>query len=133
MSRAKSDAYESVKAAVLALPGTTSKRMFGANAFFIRGRMFAFLLDDAIVLKLPEAERQSVIGSRIARPFLTGENAPFGRWVEVGIGGSDGPARAYRLAQSALELAQSPDREGPRKRRPAAKRRKAKQVSGEQE
>jgi len=133
MSRAKSDAYESVKAGVLALPGASSKRMFGASAFFIRGRMFAFLLDDAIVLKLPEAERQSVIGSRVARPFLTSESAPFGRWVEVGLGGSDGTTRALRLANSAFELAQSPDREGPRKRRPAAKRRKAKQASGEQE
>ena len=128
MSRAKSDAYEFAKAAVLSLPGVSSKRMFGAHAFFTRGRMFAFLLDDAIVIKLPEGERQDVIGSRVARPFLTGENAPFGRWVEAALAGSDGSNQAFRLAKSAYELAQSPDREGPRKRRPATKRRKAKQA-----
>ena len=124
MAPSKNDAHEFINAAVRGLSDVTSKRMFGADAFFTKQRMFAFLLDEVIVLKLPEAERQEVLGAKLARPFLTGENAPYGRWVEVSLGGTDGVARAFRLARVAHETAQAPDREGPRRRRTVAKRRK---------
>jgi TfoX/Sxy family transcriptional regulator of competence genes len=105
--------------------------MFGAQAFFTSGRMFAFLFDEAIVLKLPESERQDVLDSRHARPYLTGERALFGRWVETSIQGSEAASRAIRLAASAHALAQSPHHDGPRKRRLPAKRRAARRVNQE--
>jgi hypothetical protein len=123
MARTKTEAHNHLKETLNGLPEVASKRMFGADAYFTRQRMFAFLMEEVIVLKLPEGERLQMIGARIARPFLTGEDAPFGRWVEVGING-DGKEQALRLARIAYAVAQSPDREGPRKRRPAAKRRK---------
>lgn len=123
VARTRSDAYEVVQAAILAMPDVTTKRMFGAEAFFTHARMFAFLFDEAIVLKLPESERQDVLDTRAARPFLTGERAPFGRWVEASIHGSQAASRAIRLAAAAHAQAQSPQHDGPRKRRPVAKRR----------
>lgn len=123
MARTRSDAYEVVQAAIRAMPEVTTKRMFGAEAFFTRGRMFAFLFDDSIVLKLPESERQTVLDTRAARPFLTGERAPFGRWVEATVHGSVTASSAIRLAASAHALAQSPVEAGPRKRRTITKRR----------
>ena len=97
MARTRSDAYEVVQAAIRAMPEVTTKRMFGAEAFFTHGRMFAFLFDEAIVLKLPEAERQAVLDTRAARPFLTGAQAPFGRWVEASVHGSHAASRAIGL------------------------------------
>jgi TfoX/Sxy family transcriptional regulator of competence genes len=123
VARTRSDAYEVVQAAIQAMPTVTTRRMFGAAAFFTSGRMFAFLFDEAIVLKLPESERQDVLDARHARPFLTGERAPFGRWVEAMIHGSEAASRAIRLAAAAHALAQSPQLDGPRKRRPTLKRR----------
>lgn len=123
MARTRSDAYEVVQAAIRAMPEVTTKRMFGAEAFFTHGRMFAFLFDDTIVLKLPEAERQAVLDTRAARPFLTGAQAPFGRWVEASVHGSHAASRAIGLAASAHALAQSPVEEGPRKRRAVVRRR----------
>ncbi len=123
MARTRSDAYEVVEAALQAMPEVSTKRMFGAQAFFTHARMFAFLFDEAIVLKLPESERQDVLDTRAARPFLTSEQAPFGRWVEASIHGSQAASRAIRLAAAAHALAQSPQHDGPRKRRPAVKRR----------
>lgn len=123
MARTRTDAYEVVDAAIRAMPGVTTRRMFGAEAFFTTGRMFAFLFDEAIVLKLPESERQDVLDTRQARPFLTGERAPFGRWVESLIHGSEAASRAIRLAAAAHALAQSPQHDGPRKRRAPVKRR----------
>ena len=123
IARSRNNAYDVVHAAVLAMPDVTLKRMFGAEAFFTTGRMFAFLFDEAIVLKLPESERQDVLDTRQARPFLTGERAPFGRWVESLIHGSEAASRAIRLAAAAHALAQSPQHDGPRKRRAPVKRR----------
>ncbi|HXI21414.1 MAG TPA: TfoX/Sxy family protein, partial [Gemmatimonadales bacterium] len=71
VARARNDAHDVVHAAIMAMPEVTTKRMFGAQAFFTNGRMFAFLFDEAIVLKLPESERQDVLDTRLARPFLT--------------------------------------------------------------
>jgi TfoX/Sxy family transcriptional regulator of competence genes len=125
VARMRSDAYEVVQSALQAMPEVSTKRMFGAEAFFTHARMFAFLFDEAIVLKLPESERQDVLDTRAARPFLTSERAPFGRWVEASIHGSQAASRAIRLAAAAHALAQSPQHDGPRKRRPAVKRRGA--------
>lgn len=129
--RSRSDAYEVVQAAILAMPQVSTKRMFGAEAFFTGGRMFAFLFDEAIVLKLPESERQDVLDTRVARPFLTSERAPFGRWVESAIHGSEAASRAIRLAAAAHALAQSPMHDGPRQRRPITRRRLQKRASNE--
>lgn len=129
--RTRSDAYEVVQSAILAMPQVSTKRMFGAEAFFTGGRMFAFLFDEAIVLKLPESERQDVLDTRVARPYLTNERAPFGRWVESGIHGSEAASRAIRLAAAAHALAQSPMHDGPRQRRPITRRRVMKKAVGE--
>lgn len=131
--RTRNDAHEVVQAAILAMPQVSTKRMFGAEAFFTGGRMFAFLFDEAIVLKLPESERQDVLDTRVARPFLTNERAPFGRWVESGIHGSEAASRAIRLAAAAHALAQSPTHDGPRQRRPIAKRRLTRRAGSEGE
>ncbi len=122
-ARSRNDKHMVIDAAIRAMPAVTSKRMFGAEAFFTHGRMFAFLFDEVIVLKLPESDRQTVLDTRAARPFLTHENAPFGRWVETTIQGSEAASRAIQLAAAAHALAQSPHHDGPRKRRHAPKRR----------
>jgi TfoX/Sxy family transcriptional regulator of competence genes len=124
MAPLRGEAYRTLRAVVSGLPDVTPKRMFGAEAFFTRHGMFAFLLDDAIVLKLADGDRADVLASRIGRPFLTAEKAPFGKWVEVGITSAERTAKAVSLARSAHALAQAPDREGPRRRKPVARRRK---------
>ena len=123
MPGGKTDVHNLVRAAILALPDVSTKRMFGADAFFTRSRMFAFLFDEAIVLRLPDSDREEVLAARLARPFLTGPTASFGRWVEVSIADRVGAVQACRLSASAHALAQSPDHDGPRTRRPPLKRR----------
>jgi TfoX/Sxy family transcriptional regulator of competence genes len=132
VARTRTDASEVVDAAIRAMPGVTTRRMFGAEAFFTAGRMFAFLFEEAIVLKLPESERQDVLDARHARPYLTGERAPFGRWVETMIHGSEAASRAIRLAAAAHALAQSPLHDGPRKRRAPVKRRTGPRRAGQE-
>jgi hypothetical protein len=125
MPLSPSEASQVVRSAVMSLPEVTAKRMFGADAFFTRHRMFAFVLDDVIVLKLPDDERQRVLDARLARPYLTSAHVTFGRWVELMLGGKEGAASALTLVGAAYTLAQMPDREGPRRRRTSPRRRKS--------
>jgi len=116
MARPMSDAYRLVQAAISDLPNVTTRKMFGAEAFFHGRRMFAFLREDLVVLKLPESQREELLEAKAARPFLVNENAGFGRWIEVPGSGSDAE-RAVTLVQSAYNAARRPDRDGPRRRR----------------
>lgn len=116
MVRPMSDAYRLVQAAISDLPNVTTRKMFGAEAFFHGRRMFAFLREDLVVLKLPESQREELLEAKTARPFLLNENAGFGRWIEVPGSGSDAE-RAVALVQSAYTAAKRPDRDGPRRRR----------------
>ena len=101
-------------ASLLGLRGVTTKKMFGDQAFFVAGRMFAFRRDGALVLKLPEAERREVIGLGHGKPFLVGGHVPFGRWVEVRL---KDLRTAIGLAMIAHATVRVGDRAGPRKRR----------------
>ena len=116
MVRPMTDAYRLVHEAVRDLPNVTTRKMFGAEAFFHARRMFAFLREDQVVLKLPEGEREQLLETRAARPFLVDENAGFGRWVEVPVLG-DATGRALKAVHSAYNAARRPDRDGPRRRR----------------
>lgn len=116
MARPMSDAYRLVQAAIADLPNVTTRKMFGAEAYFHGSRMFAFLREDLVVLKLPESQREELLEAKAARPFLVNENAGFGRWVEI-PGTGEAAARAVLLVQSAHAAAKRPDRDGPRRRR----------------
>ncbi|HMU61702.1 MAG TPA: TfoX/Sxy family protein [Gemmatimonadales bacterium] len=116
MARPMSDAYRLVQAAIADLPNVTTRKMFGAEAYFHGRRMFAFLREDLVVLKLPESQREELLEAKAARPFLVNENAGFGRWVEI-PGTGEAAERAVLLVQSAYAAAKRPDRDGPRRRR----------------
>src|ERR1041385_816339 len=113
MSSLPTDA-ERLQASLLGLRGVSTKKLFGDQAFFVAGRMFAFRRDGAVGLKLPENERREVIEGGHGRPFLIGETVPFGRWVEVRLRDL---RTAIGLALIAHGAARGPGRGGPRKRR----------------
>jgi hypothetical protein len=119
MPSPRSDAALVVEAALLGMPGVAPKRLFGAQAFFFGSRMFAFLTDGAVVLKLPPAERRAALEDGYGRPFLVGPREPFGRWLEVPL---DEPGRVLHLARLAYAATRVPERDGPRKRRARAAR-----------
>lgn len=103
-----------LQAALLGLRGVTSKKLFGDQAYFVAGRMFAFRHAGVLVLKLPEAERREVVAAGHGKPFLVADHVPFGRWIEVRLHDA---RTALGLALIAHAAARVRDRTGPRKRR----------------
>ena len=117
MARASNARHRELFAAVAELPEVHVKRLFGADAFFTRERMFAFLFENAIVLKLPDSERQDAIAQQVARPFLADPGLPYARWAELPLDGPDALKRARRLGRVAHEFAQTAPNDGPRRRK----------------
>jgi TfoX/Sxy family transcriptional regulator of competence genes len=66
-----------------ALPGVTSGRMFGAEGLKVNGSVFAMLVKDRLVLKLPATECSSLIAGGHAAPFDPGHGRTMKEWVSV--------------------------------------------------
>src|SRR5216684_4080769 len=80
------------------MTGIERRKMFGFPALFINGTMFAGVMGEAIVVRLPEAERQhlvergeatpSVAMGRVMRewvdlaPAVLASDAALGEWLE---------------------------------------------------
>ena len=65
------------------LAGVEQRKMFGYPALFLDGHMVAGLLGDAVVLRLPEAERQALIAAGPAAPFVAMGGRVMREWVIV--------------------------------------------------
>lgn len=65
------------------LSGVKMRRMFNSEAFFAGPVLFAFLGDEGLVLRLPDAARQEALAAGVARPFLGKLPEQLGGWVTV--------------------------------------------------
>lgn len=57
--------------------------MFGAQAYLVRGKMFAAVGPMGLLLKLPEPVRAALLAEGTAGPFSTQPGQTFGEWVAV--------------------------------------------------
>jgi TfoX/Sxy family transcriptional regulator of competence genes len=70
---------------VLAWPDVTTKYMFGSITYLVKGRLFAFLDDDNIVItQLDEDSRQALASEYEAYPFQS-KGKPVGNWMQVSV------------------------------------------------
>ena len=61
---------EALARAAAGMRGIEQRKMFGFPALFINGTMFAGVMGEAIVARLPEAERQALIERGEATPSV---------------------------------------------------------------
>lgn len=74
---------EALEADVLLFPDVEGRKMMGCPCYLARGKMFATLMDDAIVLtRLDEEDRARLEAERGAGPFTHGQRV-MARWVKV--------------------------------------------------
>jgi len=68
-------------------PGRIDARpMFGAQAYLVRGKMFAALGAMGLLLKLPPDRRAALLKAGTVGPFSVQPGAAFGEWVAVPSG-----------------------------------------------
>ncbi|MBM4185833.1 MAG: TfoX/Sxy family protein [Gemmatimonadetes bacterium] len=95
---------------LLALPGTSARRLSSREGFFTAGRMFALVSDRTVLLRLPtpamsHADREPLIGSPVAAGFS---------WVPLSRS-TDGP-ELDRLVAEAHDAVRRFSRRLPRSR-----------------
>ena len=67
----------------------STRNMFGAMAYLVGGKMFAFIHDGKLVVKLPQTDKAEAIDRAGARPYVLGHNGRFGDWMEIPLDSPD--------------------------------------------
>ena len=79
------DFRQELEAHVLQWPDVTSKYMFGCLAYMVRGKMFAFINEDDLVINnLDSTSRQALAETHEAFPFES-KGKPVGSWMQVSV------------------------------------------------
>jgi TfoX/Sxy family transcriptional regulator of competence genes len=77
------------RSALLDDPLITEKKMFGTTALCVRGKVFLFPWQDAVVVKIPAAQAEELVASGDARLFDPGHGRVSKTWVAVLASASD--------------------------------------------
>ncbi len=103
------------------LPLVERKRMFGFEALWADGRIFALVWEGRISLRLPDPALAAALAALPGANALTiveGKSSPAGqRWIEVPESFHDDPHELRRWAQRAYDLALRQPPPARRKRR----------------
>ncbi|HEX9894793.1 MAG TPA: hypothetical protein VGA78_12765 [Gemmatimonadales bacterium] len=107
---------------LLGLPRVVTRKMFGAEAYFIGPAMFAFFTPTALVLRLPPSALTESVALGVARPFLSFGAAQVNGWAELTLEGrAPGELEKWLLAAHASGTHAA--RSAARRKRPARARR----------
>jgi hypothetical protein len=102
------DRYADLVAEILAVPGVTPPaggRGFGRSALKFRGRIFAMLVRERLVLKLPASRVGELAAAGHGVPFDANKGTPMREWLSLDPGS---PADWLSLAREALAFAAEP-------------------------
>lgn len=83
--------------------GVEKRRMFGCDAYLVRGRMFGFLGDMGLVLKPPRRERDAWLARPRVQPFMMRPGTPFGDWLQWPLSSAADFDAALAALRSAYE------------------------------
>ena len=87
-------------------PDVSPRRMFGAMAYLVGARMFAFIYNGTVVVKLPETDKAEANSTVGARPFTLGHAGRFGDWMEFPFPCPDGMAITRPWVRKSYEYVQ---------------------------
>ena len=110
----------SLRELLVGLAGVRVRRMFGTDAFFAAGVLFAFLGDEGLVLRLSAAAKSTALESGLARSYLGRLPEGLSGWVVVAY-----DTQVDDLIESAHLQAQALARTKVRRKAGAARARRA--------
>ena len=77
------DLQHNLRERLLALPRVVTRKMFGAEAYFVGPAMFAFFTPTSLVVRLPPSAFTDAVTHAVARPFLSFGAAQVNGWAEI--------------------------------------------------
>jgi len=87
MPRAADRVWHDLTETQLALPDVTSGTGFGPNeGLRVGGKIFAMLVRDELVVKLPKPRVDELVEARLGRRFDAGKGRPMKEWLTVPAG-----------------------------------------------
>jgi hypothetical protein len=75
--------FDAIAARLLAEPDTDDHRAFHSPCLRVRGRIFAMLVREQLVVKLPVERCAALVAAGAARPFERGQGRPMRAWIAV--------------------------------------------------
>lgn len=103
-------------------PEVESRKIFGHPGYSLRGRVFVFVYDDGLCLKLPRDLYEQILRRDDAIAFMPGNDTrPMGTWVVI----SRPDAQEYDADWEFIETAMAyvmTEKGAPPKRKPARKK-----------
>ena len=101
----RSDRKAQIDALLLSLPGVSSKKINGLDAYFVSDRMFACISGNGVGLRLPAATARELQFSRNdVVPFQPGGMTSSREWIQIDRAEAAEYTRDLQLFQTALEF-----------------------------
>ena len=119
------DLHDILRQRLLGLPRVVTRKMFGAEAYFVGPAMFAFFTPTSVVVRLPPSAFTDAVSHGVAKPFLSFGAAQVNGWAEIGFDGRE-EADLTRWVASAHASGTHAARSAARRKKPSRARRMAK-------
>ena len=74
---------------LLAISGVSTRKSFGSHAYYVEGKMFACVVGDTVIVKLPPTSLAHVMQRADTTPFKPGENRTMNGWAQIRRGDAD--------------------------------------------
>ena len=101
----KSERKSQIDALLLKLPGASSRKINGLDAYFVSDKMFACISGEGIGLRLPAATARELQFSRNdVFPFQPGGAASTKEWIQINCAEVAGYEKDLPLFQSSLDF-----------------------------
>ena len=101
----KPDRKAQIDALLLALPGASTKKINGLDAYFVNDRMFACISGDGIGLRLPVATATEMQFSRNdVVPFQPGGVTSTREWIQINCPDAADYAKHLEVFQASLDF-----------------------------
>ena len=92
------------------------RRMFGCDAYLVKGKMFAFFQDEGVVVKVPSPQRERLLQDARVTSFIH-QGKPFGGWLHLRLSGSQDVSLALPAVEESYRYVQAGAASGRRRRR----------------
>ena len=103
---------EELVARLMAWGDVEPRRMFGGDAFLVKGRMFAFFDREGVAFKVPSPQREDLLkDSRVSPLMHRWSGRAFGEWLHLRLTDARDVALALRAVEASYHHAQATPKE----------------------